>query len=144
MKPIVIATDLTSTSENATRLGVTLARDLGVDVILAHAWEPTALVFFDAALAVTPETLATKLRQAQQRLDEIAARYTIEHQKISTRLVEGTPAEAIDALAREVDARLVVVGTQLPRLVTRLLGSVSTSMLHTLQHPVLVVHAQNH
>ncbi len=139
MKPIVIASDLTPTTENALRHGMTLARDLNTDVILVHAWEPPALAVMDATVALPPDELAVHVGMLQRRLDEIAARVRPEHAKLSTRLIEGRPAEAIAKFVQETDARMVVVGTSAPRLLTRLLGSTAEAVVRTAPCPVLVV-----
>ncbi len=141
MKPIVIATDLTHTSENAIRHGMNLARDLGADVVLVYAWEPPAIAVMDATVALPPDQLATHVGALQRRLDEVAERFRPEHARLSTRLIEGPPAEAIANFVQQSDARMVVVGTSAPRLLTRLLGSTAESIVRSAPCPVLVVRA---
>ncbi|MFO0649224.1 MAG: universal stress protein [Polyangiales bacterium] len=142
MKPIVIATDLTHTSENAVRHGMTLARDLGADVVLVHAWEPPAIAVMDATLALPPDQLAVRVGEFQRRLDEVAERFRPEHARLSTRLIEGPAAEAIAKFVQESGARMVVVGTSAPRLLTRLLGSTAEAVVRASPVPVLVVRTQ--
>ncbi len=142
MKPVVIATDLTHTSEDAVRQGMTLARDLGADVILVHAWEPPAILVMDAAIAMPPDQLAVHVGNLQRRLDEVAERFRPEHQRLTVRLIEGSPVDALTDLVRETGARMVVVGTRAPTGLSRLLGSTADTMVHKLPVPVLVVRAQ--
>ncbi len=139
MKPIVIATDLTQTSENAVRHGMTLARDLGADVVLVHAWEPPAIAVLDATLALPPDQLAVRVSALQRRLDEVAERFRPENARLSTRLIEGPAPEAIAKFVQDSGARLVVVGTSAPRLLTRLLGSTAEAVVRAAPVPVLVV-----
>ena len=141
MKPIVIATDLTHTTESAIRHGMTLARGLGADVVLVHAWEPPAIAVMDATLALPPDQLAVHVGALQRRLDETAERFRPEHSRLSTRLIEGPPAAAIANFVQEVDAQMVVVGTSAPRFLTRLLGSTAESVVRSAPCPVLVVRA---
>jgi nucleotide-binding universal stress UspA family protein len=139
MNPIVIATDLTQTSESAVRHGMTLARDLGADAVLVYAWEPPAIAVMDATLALPPEELALRVGEFQRRLDELAERVRPEHKRLSTRLIEGPAAEAITKFVQESGARLVVVGTSTPRFLARLLGSTAEAVVRTSPVPVLVV-----
>ncbi len=141
MKPIVIATDLTHTTESAIRHGMTLARDLGADVVLVHAWEPPAIAVMDATLALPPDQLAVHVSALQHRLDEVAARFRPEKLRLSTQLIEGPPAAAIANFVQQTDAQMVVVGTSAPRLLTRLLGSTAEAVVRTAPCPVLVVRA---
>ena len=141
MKPIVIATDLTHVSEHATRVGVELARDLGADVVLAHAWVPVEDAVMGVTITLPPEHRARHLADLQRRLDEVAGRYRPTYARITTRLVEGEPTEAVNALAAELGARTVVAGTGVPRVLSLILGSVASALVRTAPCPVLVVRA---
>lgn len=141
MKPILISTDLTPISENATREGIALARDLGAEVVLAHAWEPEESSVMDATDDVPPEQRAAEAAPLQRRLDEVVGRYRATHGRISTRLVEGSPTDAICDLAAEIDARLVVAGTGVPRVLSLILGSVAAALVRSAPCPVVVVRA---
>jgi nucleotide-binding universal stress UspA family protein len=61
-------------------------------------------------------------------------------QDVESRLVYGAPAQSIAALADELEADLVVVGSRGRAAVARvLLGSVSDRLVHECHRPVLVV-----
>ena len=141
MKPIIISTDLSHISENATREGIDLARELGAEVVLAHAWEPAAITVMDATIALPPDRLAAHMAELRRRLEDVAARYRGGYPRISTRLVEGPPTDAINALAHELDARLIVAGTGVPRVLSLILGSVASALVRTAPCPVVVVRA---
>lgn len=142
MKPIVIATDLTHTTEAALRHGMTLARDLQADVLLVHAWEPPAILVMDAVVAMPPDQLAVHLGNLQRRLDEVAERVRPEHQRLATRLIEGPAVDALVNIVRETGARYLVVGTRAPTGLSRLLGSTADALVHKAPCPVLVVRSQ--
>ncbi|HEX6256542.1 MAG TPA: universal stress protein [Euzebyales bacterium] len=57
---------------------------------------------------------------------------------------DGRPAATLIALAGEVDAQLIVMGSGVRWFGVRLLGSVSTSLLHTAPMSVLVTHQAPH
>jgi nucleotide-binding universal stress UspA family protein len=126
MKSIVIATDLTQNTEPAIVFGVTLARDLHVEAILVHAWEPPAFMMLDIALTTPPAQVAEQVTRLQHRLDEVPA------------------AATIVTAARELDARFIVVGSVTPRTLSRLLGSTADAIVREAQCPVLLVHAHPH
>jgi nucleotide-binding universal stress UspA family protein len=59
---------------------------------------------------------------------------------LSTRLVEGAPAQALVRLAQEVDAREIAVGSRgYGALRSAALGSTSHALLHEADRPVLIV-----
>lgn len=142
MKPIVISTDLSHISEDATREGIDLARDLDADVVISHAWDPLDVTVMQATIALPPEHHAAHVADLQRRLDEVAGRYRPGYARLSTRLVEGPPVEAINALASELDARLIVAGTGVPRVLSLILGSVASALVRSAPCPVLVVRAR--
>jgi len=75
----------------------------------------------------------TVLKAAAQAAEAAGVSDTLER-------VAGNPVEAIVALADEIDADLIVVGSRgRNTLATALLGSVSHGVLHRANRPVLVV-----
>jgi nucleotide-binding universal stress UspA family protein len=144
MKSIVIATDLTQNTEPAIVFGVTLARDLHVEAILVHAWEPPAFMMLDIALTTPPAQVAEQVTRLQHRLDEVTAQHQSEGVRVSSRLLEGPAAATIVTAARELDARFIVVGSVTPRTLSRLLGSTADAIVREAQCPVLLVHAHPH
>jgi nucleotide-binding universal stress UspA family protein len=108
---------------------------------------------FDAAvtvLAVLPErplrlrqssTEADRLREhAQAAVDAVVEVADAHDQAVATQVTEGKPAVAIDAVASERDADLVVLGRQgLSGLSRRVLGGVTEQVLARSDVPVLVV-----
>lgn len=142
MKPIVVATDLTRISEPALCKALTLARELGADVVLVHAWEPVAVAVLDAAVLASPERIAHRTRELQRHLDDLVERYRPEHEKLTARLVDGKPSAEIIRVASEIGAQMIAVGTHHTRSgLRRLLGSVADEIIHTAPCPVLVVRA---
>jgi nucleotide-binding universal stress UspA family protein len=144
MKPILIATDLTLNSEPAIVQGVTLARDLGTEAVLIHTWEPKAFMALDLALVTPPAQIAEQVNRLQKRLDEVTAAHRAEGVRLTSRLLEGPPAETILAAARDLDARFIVLGSVTPRTLARLLGSTGDAVVREAPCPVILVRAHPH
>jgi CPA2 family monovalent cation:H+ antiporter-2 len=129
---IVAPTDFSPASHASVRLARELAERFAARVEIVHAYE---IPFFAdrsrPEIAGLSGTLAARAREVHD-LDE----------DIRVHVVEGTAASAIERIAREVDANLVVMGGGARGTATRwLLGSVTDRVLRTSHAPVLVVHA---
>ena len=113
-----------------------LARDLGASVVIAfgYATNPMGGETRDEELAI--QSMAAKATdEARERLAAAGIQTTVE-------IVHARPVEALLAVAKEHDARLIVVGTngQGPVL-GGILGSVPYRLVHQSTLPVLVVPA---
>ena len=143
MRTLIIATDLGQTSENAVAYGVNLARDLGAEVLLVHAWRPAEITVIDATLILPAGLQAEHTDNLQHHLERVAEQHRATGVKITTRLLDGELADMVAELVVEVGAEMVVVGTSLPRLITRILGSNAAAVIRAVRCPVLVVHESN-
>lgn len=141
MRTLIIATDLGPTSHHAVDYGVKLARDLHAEVILVHAWSPAEITVIDTTIIVPGALQAEHTDNLQRHLDRVAEEHRAAGVKITTRLLDGELVEELAELAQETGAEMVVVGTSLPKLVTRLLGSSASAVIRAVRCPVLVVHA---
>jgi nucleotide-binding universal stress UspA family protein len=136
---ILLATDFSSTAASAADLAVALARRFGDSVALVHVLEPPSMAYPD--LMVDVSTLERALLDRATALlreaaDAIRARGIV----VEERLTEGNPSERISELAREIGARLVVVGTHGRGALSRaFLGSVAERTVLSADRPVLVV-----
>lgn len=143
MRTLIIATDLGQASRNAVTQGVALARDLNAEALLVHAWQPTQITVMDATLMLSAERVAAHANDLRRQLDSIADQQRERWPKVSARLLDGDIEEVIAGLVAETGAEMVVVGTSLPRLVTRILGSEAQKIIRAVRCPVLVVHEQD-
>ena len=131
MPNIVIGYDGSESAVRALTRAAALAD--GGSLTLVSAVHPLAGKGGLAYDPVEKEKHAQHLHNAREQLKELG---------IDCRLVEGfgDPARVVAAEAEEVDADLIVVGTNHKNLVERLLfGSVSTDVLHRAKAEVLVV-----
>jgi nucleotide-binding universal stress UspA family protein len=140
MRTLIIATDLGHTSRSAVTYGVSLARDLGAEALLVHAWQPTQITVMDATLMLPPERVAEHANDLRRQLDAIADQQRARWPRVSARLLDGDLEHVITDLVAETNAEMVVVGTSLPNLITRLLGSEAQKVIRAVHCPVLVVH----
>ncbi len=140
MRTLIIATDLGHTSLSAVTYGVSLARDLGAEALLVHAWQPTQITVMDATIMLSPERVAEHANDLRRQLDAIADQQRARWPRVSARLLDGDLEHVITDLVAETNAEMVVVGTSLPNLITRLLGSEAQKVIRAVHCPVLVVH----
>lgn len=143
MRTLIIATDLGQASRNAVSHGVALARDLNAEALLVHAWQPTQITVMDATIMLPAERVAEHASDLRRQLDSIAEQQRARWPKVSARLLDGDIEEVIAGVVSETGAEMVVVGTSLPRLVTRILGSEAQKIIRAVRCPVLVVHEQD-
>ena len=140
MKTLIVATDLGQTSKSAVAYGVQLARDLGAEVLLVHAWQPGQITVMDATIMLPADRVAEHANDLRRQLDAAADEQRATGAVVSARLLDGPLAEVLVDLVADTKAEMVVVGTSLPSLVTRILGSNAQAVIRAVRCPVLVVH----
>lgn len=138
MKKFLIATDGSSSAQEAVELALELAADhqaLPVFVHVAPAFEVLPSGGWVPGTAIAHPITASDheaLWKALQRADELGI-------NAETKLLTGDPADEIVAYADSLDADLIVVGSRGYGAVQgALLGSVSRRVLHEAHRPVLV------
>jgi nucleotide-binding universal stress UspA family protein len=141
LQSLVVGTDFSDTSEAAIESALTLASTLGAQVTLVHAYELPLHAFPDGAVSHA-EVLADLSAALRKALDsEIALR--AEHGvAIRPVLVLGPAVDALNDVADEVDADLIVVGTNGRSGFARtILGSTAEQLVRSARRPVLAVRA---
>jgi nucleotide-binding universal stress UspA family protein len=137
---IVVATDFSGPGDHAREVGVSLAKQLGAEVHLAHAFDiPLAMV---TPYEVTvPDGLIREAREAaRKKLDAAVEGIRKQGLTATGHLGEVPAAPAIADVAREVKADLVVIGTHgRTGLKHVLLGSVAERTLRLAPCAVLSV-----
>lgn len=135
IRTILLATDLTAASDEATVLGVDLARRLDARLLIVNVLEKRRLAgggAHDRVDQARSEREARLVRLVQQARDlGVGAEFLV---------WTGDPGASISAAAEAEGADLVVVGTRGRSGAERmLLGSVSDHVVRTAGCPVLVV-----
>jgi nucleotide-binding universal stress UspA family protein len=138
---ILCATDFSEPAAEASRVAARLARRLGDELLLVHAWTSPFALYREVIM--DPKVVQERLvEQSGRALERAATNLRDEGVPVETRLVESADAaEAVTAVAKEVDARLIVVGAQRGHRATRLfIGSAAERTMLLADRPVLVVH----
>jgi nucleotide-binding universal stress UspA family protein len=140
MRPILLATDGSSTAAEAAKTAIELATALDAPLVVTSVWdvayEPMGFGFGP----VLPDVDRLGHEQAERIVEEAAAPAREAGLEVETIVRRGRPVEQICTIADEHDPNLVVVGSHGWGAFRRtLFGSVSTGVLHQARQPVLVV-----
>lgn len=138
--PIVVGVDLSDVAEAAAREAATLASALGADVVLVHAL-PTSTDEDGAQHADYASLLhGYAAREAKEHLSAIADSLPTAPAEVRVAPIRGTPGETLVAVAEELSASWIAVGTHGRRGLARwVLGSTAERVLRRADRPVLVV-----
>ena len=140
-KTILVPTDFGEASEHAVEYALELAKALGSEVVLMHAFEIPAVGFPDGAMIATADMTNRVLEGAQVGLERQAAQYEGSGVGMRTIVKQGDAWRSIIAAAEELGSDLIVMGTHGRRGLPRaLLGSVAEKVVRTAHCPVLTVH----
>ena len=124
LKSVLIATDFSEASEKALRHALAVARHYGAKLYLAHVVSSLGytLVGPDAVVAAT-DAVTRDARQLEERLVQIGALAGLPHEIV---VRQGIVWEELEAIVRQEQVELVVIGTHARRgLGKLLLGSVA-------------------
>jgi nucleotide-binding universal stress UspA family protein len=140
MNRFLIATDGSPAAEAAVEAGVQLAEEQGASVVFLHVVDA-----YDVVAAPFGPMVAMPVVPGEPEDDDAlahAADVARDHGvPCELRLVPGFDCDTILAASDEIDAELIVVGSNRHgALGTALLGSVSRALLKKARRPVLVVH----
>jgi nucleotide-binding universal stress UspA family protein len=134
---VLVAIDDDDLAEQAVRVAGALAQKLGAAVVVVHVIEPTLRLVLDPLDAQRRQAAR---RRAAARLLARGEQWLPAGVSVQRMLREGVAAAQIVAGAREIGARLIVVGTPCRgRFAQLLLGSASTRVKRNAECPVLTV-----
>jgi len=138
---MVIATDGSELARKAMDAGFELARATGDAVLLVTAWEmPVGDFGIPYASVATTEILDVERNGAERIVSEAAEAARAAGVEAETVLREGNPAHEICDLAREREARMIVLGSHgWGALRQALHGSVAAGVIRHATCPVLLV-----
>ena len=137
---LLVSEDFSEHGAAALEIAIGLARELGARVDVVHVYQrPVELLTpYDIAL---PDSVVADVREAAgERVKGSIEKVRSAGLLGEAHLREGPPAQAIVALAGELSADLIVMGTRgLTGVKHALLGSVAERTLRTAPCPVLTV-----
>jgi nucleotide-binding universal stress UspA family protein len=135
---IVVGTDGSDSAKVAVREAVRLAAALGADLHLVSAFRPIRGAHVSGDTAHEFQTLPDS--KVESTLSEAAASARTENVSVSTHAVEREPVDALLAVADEVSASCIVVGSKGMHGARRLtLGNVPNQVSHRAHCNVLIV-----
>lgn len=137
---LLVAHDFSPDSDAALERAVDLAKALGADLHVVHVFHVPVEALSPYEIPLPPSLLDEVQAAARRRLEEVTARAREAGVEASAHVRDGSPAEQIDDLARELGADLIVMGTRgLTGLPHVLLGSVAERTVRIASCPVLTV-----
>ena len=137
---LLVATDFSADSDAALERAVDLARTLGAELHVVHVLHRPVEALSPYEIPLPPSLLDEVQAAARRRLEEVTAKAREAGVEAEGHVRDGSPAEQIDDLARELGADLIVMGTRgLTGLPHVLLGSVAERTVRIAGCPVLTV-----
>jgi nucleotide-binding universal stress UspA family protein len=139
LESILFPTDFSKPSMYAFEAAAALARDHGARLVILHVTPP--MVVYGEMIPPpppSPEETVSKIWEAFHNLE--AADPKVRDLRVETRVEEGDPAYGILAVAKEIGAGMIVMGTHGRTGIRRLLmGSVAEEVLRKAPCPVMTV-----
>ncbi len=139
-KTIVIAVDFSEHAHKALDMGADLAKQFGAAVHLVHAFELPMPILTPYEVALPDNFMGDARNAGRRELDTLEKKLKDAGLDVTSHLRDGPPDMAIDEVAKEVGADLIVMGTRgntgLKHIV---LGSVAERTLRHSPCPVLAV-----
>jgi nucleotide-binding universal stress UspA family protein len=138
---ILVPVDFSKGSNRAIAQAEQLAKALGAQIEVFHAYQLPVFALPDSSVTVSPTYVADLTDRAQQELNRHRERLEEHGIQATTKLLEGNAADAIVARAEELRARMIVIGTHGRSGFRRfLLGSTTERVVRMATVPVLTVH----
>ena len=141
-RTILVPIDFGDASLAALDYIVDLVEGTEASIYVVNTFEIPIVGLPDGVVAATAELTSRIVNAAQKALDDIVDRYEGRKVVLTPLLKQGDAREVIIALAKELGADLICIGTHGRRGIARaLIGSVAESVVRTSPVPVLTVHA---
>lgn len=139
-KKILVPTDFAESSREASSVGLNLALQFHVPLVMLHVYSVPPTVYTDGIVFPVADYVQILQDQAQVALNNEAARLQGKGVEVTTILRVGTPWEEILWAVDKFDVGLVVMGTHGRKgLPHALLGSVAEKIVRFSPAPVLTV-----
>jgi len=144
-RTILVAIDFSDHADHALDYAAGLAQRLDAKLHLVHAIAVPSLGVPELGVAYSSMMMESTVKEAQDALAALAARYRDRSPIATTHLEVGDARDVIDRVAETIGADLIVMGTHGRRGIRRaLLGSVAEAIVRSAPCPVLVVRPSKH
>ncbi len=143
-KRILCPVDFSSYSKAALEEAAGLAKSVGAELCLIHAYQNPAYVLpMSGYVGPTADMIGKIRQQLAEELEALAGPYRSQGIKTETLVVEGVPYKSIVDHAGEWNADLIVMGTHgRTGLAHALTGSVAERVVRLSHCPVLITRAE--
>ena len=140
---VLVPHDFSDDSSAALEMATSLAKKFGAVLHLVHVYHRPLEVFSPYGVAL-PESVVPEIRDgADRQLGELLEQVRAQGIDAEKHVCEGVPSLDIPAVAREIGADLIVMGTRgRTGLEHALLGSVTERTVRSAPCPVLSVKAE--
>ncbi len=141
-KKLLIPIDFSVASENALNYGLSLASKIGAKIVLLHTYNFKPMVDISGQYISFSDLKAQTLAQGEQKLHELKTKITASHPEISLEylLMQDNLAEAVEAVCKEQNIDLVVMGTKgASGFEEYLVGTNTAVVIESIKSPVLVI-----
>ena len=137
MLTLIIATDFSSASRNASSYGVELGSSLGADIVMVHAFSVPVTVP-EPLYPVTPVEI--KNAAEARLLDEVIRLRKSDVQSIDIIAEEGKPEEVIMDVASKYKQPLIICGMKGEnKALKKIFGTTALSLLNKSLFPLVIV-----
>ena len=141
MKKLLVGVDGSTHEPEVVKVALSLARSLGAKMHLVRAVGlPTQRLPF-GMLSLSPEEVEKAMMDVAEEDLAILLQSIPEAQRGSARPMVGSPMPVIEAMAKELDVDLVVIGSHGHGAIDRILGSTAAKIVNHADRSVLVVRA---
>jgi universal stress protein A len=147
IRRILVPTDFSPHSNEATAWAADLAGRYGASIMLVHVYQPVSMILPEGFVLKSADEIATLLHSLDSALAEARAQLAriAPGVAIDSALLQGSPFAEIVRHAREGGYDLIVIGTHgRTGLRHALLGSVAEKVVRKAPCPVLTVRLAGH
>ena len=138
LQRIVYATDLAEGSQVGLEFSIRLARGLNAHLTVVHVVQAYDVVAHGLETAFAPDYNAAARVHAAEKLSQVVSLVSDGSVPITTVLADGVPYEAINRIAAQKNADLIVINLQGKGLLDRaLIGTTAERVIRTASIPVL-------
>jgi nucleotide-binding universal stress UspA family protein len=141
-RKILVAVDLTEHSKLTISYAVQIAKCLNASIVLMHVFAPEALTEFPKEYRY--QLVEELHRDREMRLMNFSD--AVRDMKVTCNPVSviGDPAERIAAMARAINADLIITASHHPKFLARLFNlDTAPQIMHRAPCPVLIYHGEN-